>query len=281
MNGTSELCCSESVSFLPPSASEEEEHMIASVAEGGQELLSMDDPKSTQQEPSIEHGSGRTPDTGERRGASERRVKDYDEALVDRSLRGDKEAYRELVERYQGRLFSCAFDILKNREDAEDVVQEALVKAYLSLPEFQRRSSLYTWLYRIVYNMSIDFRRKIVRQGGAPVELDEAVSLGTEERHYSDPAGVVLRKQQSRKIQHALSEISEDHRRVIVLRELEGMSYEEIASVVGISRGTVMSRLHYARKKLQQALSEFAPFGRRKDSEVVSDGDDVREEGKV
>lgn len=193
-----------------------------------------------------------------------------DEELVARSRKGDKDSYRQLVERYQGRLFSCAFDILKSREDAEDVVQEALVKAYLSLNEFQGKSSFYTWLYRIVYNMSIDYRRRTNRRGGAPLEFDEAKASEETGNYGTNPADSVLRKQQSKKIREVLSEISEEHRRVIVLRELEGMSYEEIANVVGISRGTVMSRLHYARKKLQQALSEFAPFGRTRGDKEAS-----------
>lgn len=211
---------------------------------------------------------------GKRNGTGKGSVND--EELVTRSRKGDKEAYRQLVERYQGRLFSCAFDILKSREDAEDVVQEALVKAYLSLHEFQGKSSFYTWLYRIVYNMSIDYRRRTNRRGGAPLEFDEAKASEETGNYGTNPADSVLRKQQSTKIKQVLAEISEEHRRVIVLRELEGMSYEEIANVVGISRGTVMSRLHYARKKLQQALSEFAPFGRsRSDKERTSSATDT------
>lgn len=183
-----------------------------------------------------------------------------DTELVAKASAGDKEAYRSLVEKYQQRVFAIAFDVVRSREDAEDIAQETFVKAYLSLPDFKGESSFYTWLYRIAYNMAIDFKRRVIRRGGAPVEFDEArvdavaEGGGAVQNRFGSPQELMLRKEESQQIQKVLAEISPEHRTVITLREIEGLSYEEIADVVGVSKGTVMSRLHYARKHLQQGL---------------------------
>jgi len=199
-----------------------------------------------------------------------------DNDLVQMTLKGDKEAYRALVERYQGRLFSTALDIVKTREDAEDVVQETFVKAFLSLGQFKGQSSFYTWLYRICFNMAIDIRRKAGRRGGTHLEFKEhlgvnrsAVEDGAREsggggtghhpQRVEGPHDALARKELGRKIQEVLGELSEEHRAVIMLREIDGLDYDEIAQAIGVPKGTVMSRLFYARKALQKALEEFAP----------------------
>jgi RNA polymerase sigma-70 factor (ECF subfamily) len=187
--------------------------------------------------------------------------------LVARAAGGDKEAYRALVEKYQSRAFSIAYEIVQSRHDAEDIIQESFVKAYLSIGDFRGQSSFYTWFYRIVYNMAIDFKRRTNRRGGEHAEYDDRMSgengvfAGATTGKTEGPSEAIFRKEQARKIQEALNEISEEHRAVITLREVDGLSYDEIADVVGVSKGTVMSRLHYARKKLQKALVEFAPGG--------------------
>ena len=199
-----------------------------------------------------------------------------DNDLVQMTLKGDKEAYRALVERYQGRLFSTALDIVKTREDAEDVVQETFVKAFLSLGQFKGQSSFYTWLYRICFNMAIDIRRKAGRRGGTHLEFKEhlgvnraAVEDGAREsggggtghhpQRVEGPHDALARKELGHKIQEVLGELSEEHRAVIMLREIDGLDYDEIAKAIGVPKGTVMSRLFYARKALQKALEEFAP----------------------
>ena len=199
-----------------------------------------------------------------------------DNELVRMTVAGDKEAYRALVERYQGRLFTTALDIVKTREDAEDVVQEAFVKAFLSLGQFRGQSSFYTWIYRICFNMAIDIRRKAGRRGGTHLEFKEhtgvnraAVQDGAREtavgglanhsQNLEGPHDALARKELGRKIQEVLGELSEEHRAVIMLREVDGLDYEEIAEAIGVPKGTVMSRLFYARKALQKALEEFAP----------------------
>lgn len=191
-----------------------------------------------------------------------------DPQLVDQSLRGDREAFRLLVERYQGKLFRFVSTVVRSREDAEDIVQESFVKAYLSLKSFRKESSFYTWIYRIAYNMAIDFKRKMARRGNS-VELSE-IEKSLPGDANATPIEQIARKEQGEKMQTALAELTEEHKTVVVLREVDGLSYDEIAQVLGISKGTVMSRLHYARKKLQSLLKEFAPEGFEESSDVKS-----------
>ena len=201
-----------------------------------------------------------------------------DAQLVVCSREGDRSAYQALVKKYEKRAFHIALDILRSREDAEDVTQEAFVKAYLSLKSFRGQSSFYTWLYRIVFNMAIDLKRKVARRGGPPAELedyhlnsssaDASLVLGTVE----NPATTLSRKEQATQIRRALDTLSDEHRTVITLREFDGLSYDEIADIVGVSKGTVMSRLHYARKKMQSVLSEYyGSSGGKEGGEEVTD----------
>lgn len=185
-----------------------------------------------------------------------------DQAIIALVKRGERDAYRVVVERYQERLIALAYDVLKNRAEAEDVAQESFVKAYLALDSFKGDSSFYTWLYRIAYHMAIDARRKSNRRD----EVSASTPVGNEDSSVSlestlqapteaDPAAILEQKQRASCVDSALRGISPEHRAIIMMRELDGLSYEEIAEVVGISKGTVMSRLHYARKRIQEALS--------------------------
>jgi RNA polymerase sigma-70 factor (ECF subfamily) len=187
-----------------------------------------------------------------------------DRELLQAVLAGDGTAYRGLVEKYQTRVYGMVFGMLRNREDARDVTQEAFVKAYRSLDSFRLESSFYTWIYRIAMNLAIDFTRK--RKRRETTSYDEAIGARGEdgaiaEAHHEDgPARQLERKRLFSKIMDAMQELPEDQREVILLRELEGLQYKEIADVMGIPEGTVMSRLFYARKKLQKLLSsDHAP----------------------
>lgn len=197
-----------------------------------------------------------------------------DEELVASTLQGDRQAYRVLVERYQSRILAMAYDIVRNKEDAEDVVQESFVKAFLSLNKFKGQSSFYTWLYRIAFNMAVDIKRKTGRRGGNHLEYKETLGVSSSGRpdvsgdggeslstiqNIEGPHEALVRRQAARKIQEVLAQLSEEHRAVITLREIDGLNYDEIAEALGIPKGTVMSRLFYARKALQKALGEFAP----------------------
>jgi RNA polymerase sigma-70 factor (ECF subfamily) len=182
--------------------------------------------------------------------------------LVERAASGDRDAYRILVEKYQNRVFSLVLSMVKSREDAEDIVQESFVKAYLSLKNFRGESSFYTWIYRVAYNMAIDFQRRNTRRNGVvtePRSNNGEKEVAPVEGVASDgnPEDTVQRKELAVTLDAAMAHLSEEHRAVIMLREVDGMSYSEIADVLGVSQGTVMSRIHYAKKYLQKALKEF------------------------
>jgi RNA polymerase sigma-70 factor (ECF subfamily) len=182
-----------------------------------------------------------------------------DAEMVRLTLEGDPLAYRGLVEKYQERLYHLCFGMLRNREDAIDVAQEAFVKAHQNLATFRVESTFYTWLYRIARNLVVDHVRRKRRK--AEVAFDDAVAARDEEGeiaaiHEADgPGRLTDRAEVGRKVMEALQHLPEDQREVVLLREVEEMSYKEIAEAMDIPEGTVMSRLFYARRKLQQLLT--------------------------
>lgn len=179
--------------------------------------------------------------------------------LVKNTLSGDRMAYRDLVEKYQQRIYSIAYGVLHNREDALDVCQDVFIKAYRKLEKFRGDSSFYTWLYRIAINMAIDYRRK--RKIGVEVEYDDAIGPDEEieqpgMKTASDiPSESLDRKEMNELVMEAIEMLPDEQKAVIILREIEGLAYDEIAKTVGISIGTVMSRLHYGRRKLRDILA--------------------------
>jgi RNA polymerase sigma-70 factor (ECF subfamily) len=195
-------------------------------------------------------------------GGSDVAVSD-DLALVRRAQDGDRAAFKGLFERYHRRVYAVALSVLKNPADAHDVVQEAFVKVHRHLPDFQGASSFYTWLYRITMNLSIDQLRR--RKTARHVDYDDAVGRGEDgdEGHLSpvlsggDPGKSHSRKELAGKMQEALATLPEYHQQVILLREVEGLSYEEIAKLMKVPKGTIMSRLFHARRKMQSALADY------------------------
>lgn len=193
-------------------------------------------------------------------GASKEASKAADIEMILAIRKGDAVAYQGLVEKYQNRVYNLIYGMVRNREDARDLTQDSFVKAYQKLDSFRLEASFYTWLYRIAMNVSIDFIRKAKRRG--TTEFDEGVAVkesdgGISESHHQDsPSKELERKQLYSKIMTALQKLPEDQRQAVLLRELEGFSYKEISDIMGIPEGTVMSRLFYARKRLQQLLSD-------------------------
>ncbi len=196
--------------------------------------------------------------------------KDTDSATSDRELvgkvqDGDDSAFRELFDRYHRRAFAVAFGVVKNKQDALDIVQDAFIKVHRHIGNFQGSSSFYTWLYRIVMNLSIDHVRRAKK--GRDLDYDDRVGRESgdvagdgallPEILDGNPSKTVLRKELTMAIQKALDELPEYHRAVIMLREVEGLSYEEMASVLKVPKGTIMSRLFHARRKMQDSLSEY------------------------
>lgn len=185
------------------------------------------------------------------------------EDTIARARAGDHEAFRVLVERHQGRLFRLAARVLRDEDLARDAVQDAFLKAYVSLRRFEGRSSLYTWLYRLTLNVCLDMRRR--SKSDRTVEWPEAQSAdglpgaepvpasGTE----PPPAGPDTELERSEirlRVGQAIEELPPEARETLILREVDGLSYTEIAETLGIPKGTVMSRLHYARRRVQKLL---------------------------
>ena len=197
--------------------------------------------------------------------ASEESSKKGDHDLVQRVQAGDSAAFRTLFDKYHRRAFAVAMGVVKNEDDALDAVQEAFVKVHKNIHKFQGSSAFYTWLYRIVMNVSIDHVRRTSRRKS--LDFDER-ALHEESEVAGDgamlprvtnanPGKAALRAELGSAIQAALGELPEHHRAVIVLREIEGMSYEEMAEALDVPKGTIMSRLFHARKKMQAALAPY------------------------
>ncbi len=183
-----------------------------------------------------------------------------DGELITRILAGEGDAYRPLVLRYQNRLFAMVCGMVRDPEDARDIVQMSFVKAYQNLKSFRIDSAFYTWLYRIAMNLAIDHCRKTKRR--KTTSYDEAVAARDDDgeildtHHADSPLRLLQRKELHERIYGALDELTEDQREAILLREVEGLSYKEIADQMNVPEGTVMSRLFYARKRLQTILKE-------------------------
>ncbi len=184
-----------------------------------------------------------------------------DDALVDRARKGDRAAFQELFKKYHRRAYAVAIGVVKRPADAMDVVQDAFIKVHKHIANFQGTSSFYTWLYRIVMNLSIDHVRKKrkITEFDEHVKKDDAAGDGALLPHMPDenPSKTVVRRELSEKIRAALETLPEYHRAVIVLREVEGMSYEEMAQVLEVPKGTIMSRLFHARRKMQEQLKPY------------------------
>ena len=184
----------------------------------------------------------------------------YDHALIERAKRGESQAFRELVERHQRRTLTLAMALVRDEQDAREVVQEAFLRVHRGLESFQGSSSFFTWLYRIVTNLSIDLMRRPARR-----ETEVEAYLDQIDEHDipflsridgADPFDAVRRQEIAKRIERSLAELPPYHRGVIVMREVHGMTYEEMAEAMGVSKGTIMSRLFHARQKLQRTLAD-------------------------
>ncbi len=181
--------------------------------------------------------------------------------LVARARRGDLPAYDELVRRYQERIYATVYHMTANHEDANDLAQEAFIKAFHALKSFKGGSSFYTWVYRIAVNKTINFLKQ--RKNKAQLSLDD---LDLNAEHDPDLVALISEKTPRRevslaelqeKLNVAMQKLSEPHRLVVTLHDVQGLSHEEIAKIMDCNIGTVRSRLFYARQQLQAYLSDY------------------------
>lgn len=176
--------------------------------------------------------------------------------LIRRAQQGDTQAFGALVERYQRRVVGVAQAVVHNLDDAVELAQETFVRAYENVGKFESRSSFSTWLYRIAANLAIDFRRRegrhtVLRGEEAENEIERMPS------NLGDSFRETARGELHQRLSGALAQLTPEHRAVILLREVEGLSYDEISEMLDVPRGTVMSRLHYARSRLRSILKDL------------------------
>lgn len=175
-----------------------------------------------------------------------------DAQLIEETLQGKSTAFGQLVQKYQGRLYNTVVHVVGSAEDALDVVQDAFVQAFVKLDTFKQTSAFYTWLYRIAFNVAASHHRR--RKSTLSVEHTRQVT-GQEPVDPGDgPDDRLEQQERGRQVHEALAQLSEEHRTVLVLREIDGCCYETIAEVLELPIGTVRSRLHRARLQLKELL---------------------------
>lgn len=202
-----------------------------------------------------------------------------DHELVEACKAGHRRAFHTLYQRYERKVYAVAYGFLRNQEDALDVVQEAFIKVHRYLPNFEGQSSFYTWLYRIVANLCIDHIRRAGRK--RDVEFDDRIRHDAEPEtggeplslsNLGDPSEAVRNKEILSAVEDSLTHLSDKHRAVIVMRELQGLSYADMAKAMSCSKGTIMSRLFHARRNMQKLLKERLEYaGREPGSDKSTD----------
>lgn len=181
--------------------------------------------------------------------------------LISRCQQGDPDALKEIFDQYHKKVYRVAYGVVRQREEALDIVQEVFIKLYHSIKNFKGKSKFYTYLYRMAMNTAIDHARKMGRSPFSRLEEMEGFqpSEGVEKR----PDSILLHKELEERVKVALEKLPTDQRMALIFREVEGLSYQEMAEAMGCSIGTVMSRLHYARKRIQELLKNDTKEERR------------------
>ena len=181
---------------------------------------------------------------------------DRDEAdLISRCKKGDQEALKEIFDQYHQRVYRIAYGVVRHREEALDIVQEVFIKLFRSIQNFEGKSKFYTYLYRMAMNTAIDHTRKMGKN--LSLSLDEDRGFQPSERDEKRPDRALLDKELEERVNQAMGKLPGDQRAALILREVEGLSYQEMAEAMGCSIGTVMSRLHYGRKRIQALLKDY------------------------
>lgn len=171
--------------------------------------------------------------------------------LIEKAQAGDKQAFAALVQKFQYRVFSVAYGVTGNQQDAEDIAQEVFIKAYKGIAKLNHAEGFYKWLLRIAVNTSINYKRSLTNAKHVPMDdVAEPVCQGETPEEYID------KKETIKTLGLVLAKLTPEHRAILVLREIEGLAYDEIANLLEIPLGTVKSRVNHAREKLRQGLSK-------------------------
>jgi RNA polymerase sigma-70 factor (ECF subfamily) len=182
-----------------------------------------------------------------------------DEELIERTLAGDKEAFGRLAQKYQDRVYNLALPIVGNAEDALDVVQDTFLQALSHLANFRRSSRFYTWLYRIAYNSAVGALRK--RRKTSSIDAATEEFGDSFEAQIDAPDAEARRQDDARLLREALEKLPVEYRAPLVMREIDGANYEQIAEALDVPVGTVRSRLHRARAALRESLERVGVGG--------------------
>ncbi|MEM8953172.1 MAG: sigma-70 family RNA polymerase sigma factor [Verrucomicrobiota bacterium] len=192
---------------------------------------------------------------------SKPRKPDDDKDLVERAKSGDTAAFDELIVKHSPRLYGLVYHMTSNHEDTNDLLQDIFAKAYRSLKRFRGKSTFYTWIYSIAVNMTLNFLKKRNRQRG--MSLDDVDSNIENDKDFieatagSNPIRETNIHELQERLNKAMMQLSEDHRAVVTMYDIQGMPHAEISKILGVSEGTVRSRLFYAHRQLQNYLEEF------------------------
>ena len=175
--------------------------------------------------------------------------------MISRCQEGDQGALKEIFDKYHKRVYRIAYGVVGQREEALDIVQEVFIKLFRSIKNFKGRSHFYTYLYRMVMNTAIDHARKAGKQFIS--SLDEEGSFEPSDNVEKGPERVLLQKELEERVKLAMDKLPAEQKAALIFRDVEGLSYQEMAEAMGCSIGTVMSRLHYGRKRIQELLKDY------------------------
>jgi len=180
----------------------------------------------------------------------------YDEVdLISRCKEGDQDALKVIFDQYREKVYRIAYGVVRHREDALDIVQEVFIKLFRSIKNFEGKSRFYTYLYRMAMNTAIDHARKMKRP--PTLSIDEEVGFRLSDGIEKRPDRIAVQREMEKGLRQAMDRLPDEQRAALIFREVEGLSYQETAEAMGCSIGTVMSRLHYGRKKIQESLRDY------------------------
>ena len=196
-------------------------------------------------------------------------MKHEETEMISRCQQGDQEALKEIFDKYHKKVYGIAYGVVRQREEALDIVQEVFIKLFRSIKNFKGRSQFYTYLYRMVMNTAIDHARKAGKQFVS--SLDEEGSFEPSDNVERGPERMLLQKELEGRVKLAMDKLPPEQKAALIFRDVEGLSYQEMSEAMGCSIGTVMSRLHYGRRRVQELLKDYVDLhGQSRETSTIS-----------